>query len=277
MPPRERLLGLGTVRTRALRVTTIALLLVGPALAPVAVRAQDALTRADRARGEARHEDAEAAYMEALRSGTLDASEVSHAHLRLAELAYLEEDLPEGERHLRFALSLRADAPFDEGPPVMRDAGAAILVQRSQRTLRVVIEVGDAAAPIRIDVRDAPEGLVRVIEVRGAASFSRTLAWDGGALSLDPPAEARPVALRALDAYGNLLARAGVEPVEVAGPEVETVRSAPIEEPEQTERESLLESPWLWVVVGLLLAGVGVAVGVSASGERYLVGAPRVP
>jgi hypothetical protein len=39
---------------------------------------------------------------------------------------------------------------------------------------------------------------------------------------------------------------------------------------------SLVENPWLWVVVGVVVLGVGLAVGVSASGERFVLDAPVV-
>lgn len=277
MRTRERLLDVTAVRSGTLRVAAFALAF----LVPVLGKAQNALERGELARREARIDDAAAAYLEALRSGSLDASEVAHVHLRLAEIAFLGEELEDGLRHLRFALALRPDAPVDDGPLTMQDSAAAILVERAQRRVRALIEVGDASAPIHIDIRDAPEGLVRVVEVRGAGGYSRTVAWDGSPRALDVPVQARPIAIRALDAHGNELARAGDRGVPDVRPSPVAGELAPIGPPEPPdaaeERDDFFESPWPWLVAGAIVVGVAIAVGASASGERYVVGAPRAP
>ena len=244
--------------------------------------AQDRFEAAERARAEARLEEAEQGYRSALESGELTLSEVAHAHLRLAELAFLGEELDAGSRHLRYALSLRADAPVAEGPQGMQDAAAAILVERSQRTLRAVVEVSDPSAPLRIDVRDAPDGLVRTIEVAGPAGFHRTLGWDGEARELDPPVEARPIGVRLLDVHGNRIGSAGVWPSPPAAvPPPPPNTPIPVVETGEPEGEEggddALENPWLWVAIGVVLVVAGIAVGFSASGDRFTLGAPVAP
>ncbi|MCB9598388.1 MAG: hypothetical protein H6719_37085 [Sandaracinaceae bacterium] len=271
------------MRSGPLRVA--AALVVGAWLAGGAssARAQDPFEAAETARAEARLEDASAAYTRVLESGELGLSEVAHAHLRLAEIAFLGEEIELGTRHLGYALALRPDAPVTDGPQAMQDAAAAILVERSQRRLRAVLEISDPSAPIVLDVRDAPAGLVRTIEVRGPGGWSRTFAWDGEARSLEPPAESRPLGVRLLDAYGNALGSAGVWPAAApAAPPAEVIPPValptPAEpEPEEEEGDNVFENPWLWVAIGVVLVVAGVAIGFTASGDSYVVGAPVAP
>lgn len=256
-------------------------LALGAALALGASRAaaQDPFEAAERARAEARLEEALALYRAALESGRLGLSEVAHAHLRLAELAFLGDELEAGTRHLGYALALRPDAPVTEAPPAMQEAAAAILVERSQRALRAVVELSDPSAPIVIDVRDAPDGLVRTIEVRGPGDWSRTLAWDGEARTVDPPAEARPIGVQLRDAHGNAIGAAGVWPAAPppAPPAPEPPDIPPAPEPEGEDGDDVFENPWLWVAIGVVLVVAGVAIAFTASGERYVLGAPVAP
>jgi len=285
---RERLQLVPALRARALRVGRIALAAALCATVVTAsARAQDRFAAAEQARANAQLDEAQQAYEAVLASGVLGLSEVAHAHLRLAELAFSVEDLETADRHLRYALALRPDAPVAEGPQLMQDAAAAILVERAQRPLRAVLEVSDASSPIRIDLRDAPPGLVRVIRVRGPEAYTRTLAWDGQAHELDPPAASRPIGVRLLDAHGNALGSAGVWPAPevvatvvappVLVPEPREVAQAALEVEPEEEGDDVIENPWLWVAIGVVLVVAGVAVGFSASGDRYTVGAPVAP
>lgn len=307
---RQRLLVVRAVRAGPLRVgdprpaSRWVALGVGVAVALVAadLSAQDRFEAAERARAEARLDEAEAAYEAVLSSGELGLSEVAHAHLRLAELSFLGEELEAGTRHLRYALSLRPDAPVDDGPQAMRDAAAAILVERSQRTLRAVLEVSDPSAPIVVDVRDAPEGLVRTLTLRGGEDWSRTVSWDSDPISVHPPAAARPIGVRLFDRYGNTLGSAGVwpapvaavsapvnappSPAEVAAAAVPTptqpapTQPAPADSSESSEGEggdNVLENPWFWAAIGVVVVIAVVAVAFTASGESFTLGPPVAP
>jgi len=223
------------VRSGALRVA-LALVALGVA-APAA--AQDRFEDAERARAEARLEDAERLYTDALESGELGLSEVAHAHMRLAELAYLGEELEAGGRHLRYALALRPDAPVGDGPQSMQDAAATILVERSQRTLRVVLEISDPASPIIIAVRDAPESLVRTVLVAGPEDWRRTIAYEGEArLEVSPPDASRPIGVRLLDRYGNALGFAGEWPAPAAATPAPAPNPAPAPSPVPADPEA---------------------------------------
>jgi len=243
--------------------------------------AQDPFAAAEEARAEGRPEDAQRAYELALQGGTLGLSEVAHAHLRLAEIAFSTEEIEAGERHLLYALALRPDAPIADGPPTMQERATALLAERSERRLRAVLEVSDPSSPVRVDLRDAPEGLVRVVLVAGPDGFSRTLAWDGTARELTPPPASRPIGVRLLDAYGNAVGSAGVWPAPALArrPLVPppTVVAEQALTPEPEEEDDVIENPWLWVAIGVVLVIAGVAVGFSASGDRYNVGAPVAP
>lgn len=282
MRPRQRLLVLAALRSGPLRVAGLALAAT-LALTAARAHAQDPFEAPERARAEARLEDALAGYRLALESGQLGLSEVAHAHLRLAELAFLGDELEEGTRHLRYALALRPDAPVTDGPQTMQDAAAAILVERSQRALRAVLEISDASAPIVVDVRDAPDGLVRTLELRGPGDWSRTIPWDGEPRSVEPPAASRPIGVQLRDAHGNLVGAAGVwpavaPPVAVPPPDViPPPDETPAPPPEEEDEPEFFENPWLWVAIGVILVIAGVAIGFTASGDSYSIGAPVAP
>lgn len=266
------------MRAGALRVA-LALVALGVAL-PAA--AQDGFEAAERARAEARLEDAERLYDEALESGQLGLSEVAHAHLRLAELAYLGEELGAGERHLRYALALRPDAPVSDGPQSMQDAAAAILVERSQRTMRVVLEISDPSAPIAIAMRDAPDGLVRTVLVAGPEGWRRTIAYEGEErLEVSPPQASRPIGVRLLDRHGNALGSAGAWPAPPAEVVVAPTAPAPVtaEPPpeEEEDGEEVFENPWFWVAIGVVAVIAVVAIAFTASGDSYSLGPPVAP
>jgi len=243
--------------------------------------AQDRFEDAERARAEARLEDADRLYTEVLESGQLGLSEVAHAHLRLAELAFLGEELEVGARHLRYALALRPDAPVGDAPQAMQDAAAAILVERSQRRLRVVLEISDPSSPITIAVRDAPADLIRTVLVAGPEDWRRTIAYDGEArLDVEPPQASRPIGVRLLDRYGNALGFAGEWPAPpaVVAPPAPAPDPAPDPAPEPEEDgEEVFENPWFWVAIGVVAVIAVVAVAFTASGESYSLGPPVAP
>lgn len=249
----------------ALRVAALAaaLLALGqPALA------QDALEAAGRAYDEGRLEEATRAYREAVRSGALDSSELVRAHLRLGILAALAGALDETERSFTIALALD---PIRETPeelsPELRARFEALCESREGRRVTVAISRVDGA--IAFEVRDAPEGLARTIEVRGGEGFVARVPYEGAPVHLEPPPGALPIEATLLDQHGNRIARAGARLDAVA---VTATRPAPEEPPTR----NLLESPWLWIVVGAIVIGIGVTVGVSASGDRYLLQPPVI-
>ncbi len=235
---------------------------------PGRAAAQDSLAAADRAYDDGHLQEAAREYGDALATGALDPAALVRAHVRLGVLAALEGDTAAMERHFTVALALDPvrDAPEELSPDLaarfdtLRDA-------REGRRLALAIDRTDAAG-LQLEVRDAPEGLVRTIVVRGGGDWERRFAWEGEPIAIDPPAVALPVEADALDAQGNRLARAGAR---IAAPVIVRVEE-PIEAPRPGDgARNLIESPWLWVVVGAVILGVAVAVGVSASGDRYLL------
>jgi tetratricopeptide (TPR) repeat protein len=281
VPARQRLPGVAALRRGALRVARpvcalgLALgpllgLAVGLCAAPAAAQAAAA---ADAAYAEGRLSDARDAYARALAAGALEADALVHVHLRLGALAALGQEEARAARHFAAALALAPDAAAPDGLDAeAREAFAAIRHARQGARLRAVVEGADAPAPVRIDVREAPPGLVHALEVRGRGGFSRRLAFRGDAVALDAPAAARPLTVRVLDAHGNVLARAGAP-----APDAPPPSEAPPEPPPEPEADAgLVESPWFWVVVGAVVLGVGLAVGLGASGERYVLDAPVV-
>lgn len=244
-------------------------------IAPVPGNAQG-LESADAAYEASRLVPAERAYEIALRSGELGRPELVRAHLRLGVLAILAAEDDRAARHFALALALEPDAA---APPELDASGleAFEAIRRSGRgaRLRAVIETSDATEPVRIDVRGAPLHAVRTVELVGRGGFVHRVSWTGEPVALSVPRQAHPLGVRALDGDGNVLATAGVVRLEAA----DSVRANPAPTAPPAEVESspdLIESPWLWIVVGVVVAGVAVAVGVSASGERFVLDAPVV-
>lgn len=267
VPARERLQQRPALRSGALRVGALAALLLALPLAAAPARAQhDPIGDAEAAFAEGRHEDAEGLYRQALQSGRLAPPGLARVYLRLAELAALGST-GDAARLLGFALALdpALDVPASLGP-----------VEPPTRGVRVVLEVSDDDAPIGLRVADAPDTLVRVLEVRGRG-FERTLSWDGEPREVDPPADARPIEVRALDTHGNLVAQAGrLAPEEPAPAPTPDPDLTPEPEEPAEEGTPAIESPWFWVGVGLVVVGVAVAVAFSASGTRYVLDAPVI-
>ena len=267
----------------------LALCLLAPSVSfPASASAQpasgDPLARADAAFEEGRVAEAGRAYEDAIESGALDPDGLARASLRLGIVCALGSEDARAGRHFANALALAPSLPTPEG---LSDALAArfeaLRSAREGRRVRVVVEVSGEDAPIGVDVRDAPPGLVRTIEIEGTG-LRRTHAWDGVRIDFDVPSASRPIAARALDAHGNVIASAGaraavsneqstltvpalVEPV-LAQPGL-AAETAPDETP-------LIESPWLWIAVGVVAIAVGVVIGVTASGDRYVLNAPVV-
>lgn len=280
MPARQRLQQLAALRAGALRVALVLSTLVAASVA----RAQPA---ADEAFAAGRLDEAAARYGRALESGGLEPDQLAHVHLRLAELAALASLDDEATRHLGAAIAIRPQGALSESaPPALAEEADALRGER----VRVQLIVSGPDDPVEIAVRDAPEALVRTLAIRGSGGYARSLPWEGEARSLEVPASARPLEVRALDRHGNTVALAGALEPEIE-PEPAEEEPLPIPDPEDDDGDapdrvpagddpeegpSLVENPWLWVAVGLVVLGVGVAVGVSASGERFVVGAPEV-
>jgi hypothetical protein len=86
---------------------------------------------------------------------------------------------------------------------------------------------------------------------------------------MSPPASALPIEVYLLDPHGNRVARAGIAPIETPEPIREPA-------PPQQAGDDLIESPWLWLGVGLVVGGIAIAIGFSASGDRYLLDSPVI-
>lgn len=241
----------------------IPLVLVPPGLA----RASSPLDAADRAYDEGRIADARRAYEEALELGTLEPSLLVRAYVRLGILAALAGEDALSQRYFEHALALDPvrDTP-EELSPRLRARFEVLRAARGGQ--RVVLAIDEADDALVLSVRHAPVGLAHGLVVRGAGGFERREAWQGRPVRIEVPDRAGPIEAQLLDVHGNRLARAGA-------------RLAPVlavtlpEEPERRGR-NLLESPWLWVAVGAIVIGIGVTIGVGASGDRYRLEAPVV-
>jgi hypothetical protein len=228
-------------------------------------RAQS-LADADRAYRTGRFEQAARGYEQAIAAGSLEPSDLVRAHEQLALVAVLNGDAARAEESFAIVLALDPARPAPaELPPEWRERFEAWRTERGGRRLTLSLE--RAADAFVLGVHDAPDALARTIEVRGEGHFRQRLAWDGQPLRIEPPPTALPLSAVVLDAHGNRLARAGVRPIAAAS----------ITQPAtQVAGRSLLESPWLWIAVALVVIGASVAIGVSASGDRYILGPPVI-
>lgn len=238
--------------------------------------AQDPLARADRAYDAGRLAEAGVAYESALEGGALDPPELVRVHLRLGVLTAMGGQPSQAERH--FALALALDPTLDP-PPELDEALAerfvALRETRDGHRLSVRLRASDEG--VLLEVRDAAPGAVRQVLARGAGGYEQRFAWEGERLPIDPPAAALPLEVVALDAHGNRLARAGARRGGLPTPRAVSPLDRDGESPaHEGTTPSWFETPWLWIVVGLAVLGVGVAVGVSASGERYVLDGPVV-
>lgn len=239
--------------------------------------AQAPLERADRAYDEGRLADAGLAYDEALATGALDPAALVHVHARLGVLTAMGGQETHAERHFALALALdpALDAPT-ELDPTLRARFEALREERDGRRLAVRLE--DDGELRTVTVTDAPPRAVRHVVVRGAQGYEQRFEWTGEPLRIDAPEEVLPLEALALDPHGNRLARAGARLGPVPLPPAVAVTESPTSGPAPGENNgrSWFETPWLWIVVGLAVVGVGVAVGLSASGERYVLQAPVI-
>ncbi len=228
--------------------------------------AQAPLARAEEHFAQGRLVEAQRAYEDALAGGELDEVSLVRAHERLAVIAERNGDMERAARHVEYALALDPHRGAPEGASdALRESHAELSRERGGR--RMMLGLADEDSVLQINVLHAPEGLARTIEVRGR-DWERRMPWDGFPLMVEPPQEAFPIEAFLYDGYGNLLARSGPPTIE---------RRITVERPRTLPaQESLIESPWLWVIVGLVVIGAGIAIGVSASGDRFVLGAPVI-
>jgi len=106
-------------------------------------------------------------------------------------------------------------------------------------------------------------------EARPSAAAGGGPSRASGARGLEP----RPRAV-AEPASGEASPSEPVPPVIGGGPAAEMGPSQPA--PREDDLSTILKSPWLWIAAGALLLGGGLAVGLTASGERAVLGAPVV-
>lgn len=231
--------------------------------------AQTTIESADRAYAEGALAEAGRAYEDALAAGGLTRGEVAHSHLRLAALAALGQEQPRFERHAATALALDPELPA----PVLEEAYAARFSELVAEARRLRLLLSEEAGRVSVEVRGSHD-VVRTVTLRGPG-WTRTLPWQGTRLTVSPPEEARPLRVEGLDAHGNVVAEAGAEPAPApVATRTESVEELP-PEPEP-EGDPIVESPWLWIGVGLLAVGIGLVVGLTAFGERFVLDAPVV-
>jgi hypothetical protein len=249
------LLFLAALRSRTLRVA------FALAIAPVAASAQDA---------ERAGPSPEEPYLAALSTGELDAREVARMHAALGVIAAMDHTFERADAHFHAAAALdpavELTGAIDEG---VRERFETI--RRARGGLRIALSAERDGSQIVLTARHVPADLALAIEVRAGETWHRRFPWEGRPLRVEPPAHAVEVAL--LDAYGNRIAMASVEAARPA------VLPAPaLEEPlrERPPEIEFLESPWLWIGAALVVIGIGVLVGFTASGDRFVVGPPVV-
>ncbi|MFK7986871.1 MAG: hypothetical protein AB8I08_12675 [Sandaracinaceae bacterium] len=226
------------------------------------------LSAADRAYADGALAEAGRAYEDALSAGGLSRAQVAHTHLRLAALAALGQEQARFERHAAAALTLDPELPA----PVLEQAYAARFSELVGEARRLRLQLSEADGRVSVEVLGSHE-LVRTVTLRGHGGWARTLPWQGARLTLAPPEASRPLRVEGVDVHGNTVVTAGVEPPERAAgrPEAPT---APVEQ--QSEESAIIESPWLWIGVGILVVGIGLVVGLTAFGERFVLDAPVV-
>jgi hypothetical protein len=241
-------------RRSALRGGSLPIALALVVLTALASPARAQIGGADRAYDEGRFAEAGRAYEDALATGALDPSGLAHVHLRLGVIAALGGDAALVDRH--FVIALAID-PALEAPAELDPARRARFEAMRGERVRVHAE------RTGIVIEGAPAELALSIEARGEG-WNRRFPWEGTRITIAPPASALPIDVRLVDPHGNGVARGRIEAPRV------------IEPPRTDSGEEIIESPWLWVAIGVILLGVGLAIGFSASGERFVLGAPVI-
>lgn len=223
----------------------------------------------------------------ALRAPDNEPSELLIIHLHLGVLLGATGQDEAARRS--FAAALALDPELEAPPELGGELRQWFIEQRASRVEAMSVE---AQAPpdlatgrtvtLQVEVHHAPEGLVESLRLRIGESdegWSLTIGGQGPS-PVAIPAEAWPaegsatLVIEALDEHGGVLARTevmvppredGPEAIEEGGPD------------EGDEPRPWYHNPWLWVGLGVLVAG-GVTVGVvlGTAEDQYILGAPRV-
>jgi hypothetical protein len=270
----------------------VALLL---SLAPSLVQAQTASERIIAGRVAYESLDYEAAMVEleaALRVSSISQSERARALETLAfVLTVLDREDDARERLVQlFALDAYYDVREPTGSPIIqslvdRVRGEVVADAALVADLTVRMELPSSARadrPISTRVHVRGEGASRVAEVRIRHRGVTEIDWsstsarrDGASFVVELPALGRvePLELyaEARDERGRLLARS-------AGPLAPSVLEVTEGSGGSSGGENVLESWWLWTIVGVVVVGAGIGIGVGvASGDGQAPGGTLSP
>ena len=245
------------------------------------------------------------AFEAALGAGGNRPEDLVTIHVHLGVLRGAGGDTEAARRSFETALALNPmlPAPSELGGQ-LRSLFEDLRSARSGRVLGVEVRpLSEDGASGRVEAAavNAPPGLVASLRIEasgargGAASWTRTLTGAGPSVVTVPDeafagAPLVSLSVAALDAQGNVLARADTElgraaATEGPGPSappdeaVEAPASTPDADTATTPRRRWVwyRHPAFWVAIGLVVAGgvtAGVVVGTAE--DRYVVGAPRV-
>lgn len=159
--------------------------------------------------------------------------------------AYLHVGRPvEAAREIERYLAL-----IGEQDPIRRAEAARLLQSATSSIAELVLTISSTSARVTVDgTADTSGGARRVLRLNPGEHVIEVSAPDAMSLSMTIPV-----------AMGARLERH----IELTSPEVS--RAPPVER----EEPSILESPWLWAAIGVVVVGAAIGIGVAAgSGER---------
>jgi len=232
-------------------------------------RDADRLAAAEAAFAEGRLEAATDGYEAALAAPGNDPTALHRIHLRLGTLAMMRGRTETAREHLTAALALDPDTPVppELSPPQQRRFEE---VRAEVEPLDLQIEVAEPPrrdSTTRLQLRPSPSlrRLADRLSVRVGDTWRREVPLDGVPSLAMPPtvwgAEARITLLAdALDAHGGVLLRRRYELL--ANEAMEQPTSDPDPDAPADDAE-VWESPWFWIVGGLLLGAAGGAIALA--------------
>lgn len=270
------------------------------ALAPAAVRAQDAPPDGSQRLAEAlepyrRGRVSEAiAALQALAESPVDRDTLAQAYLHLGLLRAAMGDEDTARRDFAIALAIDPTlAPPPELGPSLRplfDSARSAVGEGARLRLDAPEEAPEGEPlTVGIETQEAPAGLVaahrlRVVPGEGEPLVLRREGSSRAELRVPAAALRAPgvqLEAEALTLHGAVIAQTSrALRVSIAPPSAAALALPEPGEDRDTSSGNVLEEPWLWIVVGAVVigAGVGIGVGVAVSEQTrtYDLGVPMV-